>query len=80
MAEEVHNPEVELPRAITLSVPIGAIFGLFFLLPIVFTLPDVPALLAGESTNHCLNSGGLNQLFSNYWTANCADVRTCDGL
>lgn len=59
MAEEVHNPSVELPRAIALSIPIGAIFGLFFLLPIVFTLPDVTTLLAGKFLN---NFGGFNWL------------------
>jgi hypothetical protein len=49
MAEEVHSPSTVLPKAITWSVPIGTIFGLFFLLPLVFTLPDVATLLAGKS-------------------------------
>ncbi|THH20954.1 hypothetical protein EW146_g523 [Bondarzewia mesenterica] len=49
MAEEVHNPAVQLPKAIVWSIPIGAISGLIFLLPLVFTLPDVETLLAVSS-------------------------------
>ena len=49
MAEEVHDPVVQLPRAIVYSVPIGAIMGLIFLLPITFTLPDTSILLAVAS-------------------------------
>lgn len=46
MAEEVHNPSIQVPQAIVYSIPIGAISGLVFLLPIVFTLPDIQTLLA----------------------------------
>ncbi|KIK66419.1 hypothetical protein GYMLUDRAFT_38209 [Collybiopsis luxurians FD-317 M1] len=46
MAEEVHNPTQQLPRAITWSIPIGFLTGVFFLLPILFTLPDIATLLA----------------------------------
>ncbi|KAF5366784.1 hypothetical protein D9758_006456 [Tetrapyrgos nigripes] len=46
MAEEVHNPTVQLPRALVWSIPIGFIEGVFFLLPILFTLPDIATLLA----------------------------------
>lgn len=49
MAEEVHNPSHILPRAMALSVPIGAISGVIFLLPIIFTLPDITTLLQGAS-------------------------------
>ncbi|KIJ61727.1 hypothetical protein HYDPIDRAFT_95997 [Hydnomerulius pinastri MD-312] len=49
MAEEVHNPSEILPRAISWSIPIGAISGVVFLLPILFTLPDVAILLAVPS-------------------------------
>ena len=49
MAEEVRNPSVQVPAAIILSVPIGAICGLVFLLPILFTLPDIATLLFGKS-------------------------------
>jgi amino acid transporter len=48
MAEEVRNPIVQVPRAMVLSVPIGGLCGLMFLLPIVFTLPDVGTLLSGK--------------------------------
>ena len=51
MAEEVHNPAVELPKAIVWSIPIGTVFGLIFLLPLVFTLPDVGTLLSGEHSH-----------------------------
>ncbi|THU94216.1 amino acid transporter [Dendrothele bispora CBS 962.96] len=46
MAEEVHNPTKQLPRAIVYSIPIGFITGIFFLLPILFTLPDISILLS----------------------------------
>ncbi|KAI6125335.1 amino acid transporter [Pisolithus croceorrhizus] len=49
MAEEVHDPSKILPRAIAWSVPIGAIWGVVFLLPIVFTLPDAATLLSVPS-------------------------------
>ncbi|KAH7928008.1 amino acid transporter [Leucogyrophana mollusca] len=49
MAEEVHNPSEILPRALSWSIPIGAISGVVFLLPILFTLPDVSILLAVPS-------------------------------
>jgi len=47
MAEEVHNPSVQLPIALSWSIPIGFVTGVIFLLPILFTLPDIPTLLAG---------------------------------
>ncbi|KAF5380322.1 hypothetical protein D9757_007968 [Collybiopsis confluens] len=46
MAEEVHNPTQQLPRAITWSIPIGFLTGIFFLSPVLFTLPDIATLLA----------------------------------
>ncbi|KAJ7258104.1 amino acid/polyamine transporter I [Mycena haematopus] len=49
MAEEVHNPSSDLPRAIVWSIPIGFLTGVFFLVPILFTLPDIPTLLAVAS-------------------------------
>ncbi|KAG2757298.1 amino acid transporter [Suillus brevipes Sb2] len=49
MAEEVHNPSQILPKAIVSSVPIGALSGVVFLLPILFTLPDVATLLQVSS-------------------------------
>ncbi|KAI0043367.1 hypothetical protein FA95DRAFT_1584135 [Auriscalpium vulgare] len=49
MAEEVRNPAHELPRAMVYTVPIGMVMGLVFLLPIVFTLPDIGTLLSVSS-------------------------------
>ncbi|RDB17717.1 Choline transport protein [Hypsizygus marmoreus] len=46
MAEEVHEPTTQVPRAIVYSIPIGFISGMVFLLPIMFTLPDIATLLA----------------------------------
>ncbi|KAL0574081.1 hypothetical protein V5O48_007866 [Marasmius crinis-equi] len=46
MAEEVKNPSVNLPRAMIWQVPIGLVNGIVYLLPIMFTLPDIEALLA----------------------------------
>ncbi|KAG0702110.1 amino acid transporter [Suillus ampliporus] len=45
MAEEVHNPSEILPKAMIWSIPIGTLSGVIFLLPILFTLPDVATLL-----------------------------------
>ncbi|OAX37073.1 hypothetical protein K503DRAFT_823049, partial [Rhizopogon vinicolor AM-OR11-026] len=49
MAEEVHNPSEILPKAMTWSIPIGTLSGVVFLLPILFTLPDVTTLLQVSS-------------------------------
>ncbi|PPQ80337.1 hypothetical protein CVT25_003620 [Psilocybe cyanescens] len=46
MAEEVHDPTVQLPLAMSWAIPISFIMGLLFLLPILFTLPDIATLLA----------------------------------
>ncbi|KAG5349528.1 hypothetical protein C0989_003301 [Termitomyces sp. Mn162] len=46
MSEEVRHPAIQVPQAIAYSIPIGTISGLLFLLPIVFTLPDIQTLLA----------------------------------
>lgn len=52
MAEECPNPAVKLPRAINLFIPWGGITGLFFVLPICFTLPplrDIVKAPAGQA-------------------------------
>ncbi|KAG1810354.1 amino acid transporter [Suillus plorans] len=49
MAEEVYNPSEILPKAITWSIPISALSGILFLLPILFTIPDVDTLLQVSS-------------------------------
>lgn len=45
MCEEVQSPEREVPKAITLSVVAAGITGLIYLIPILFTLPDIDMLL-----------------------------------
>lgn len=45
MCEEVANPAREVPKAIVLSVAAAGITGLFYLIPILFVLPDVQTLL-----------------------------------
>ncbi|KXN92553.1 Amino-acid permease BAT1 [Leucoagaricus sp. SymC.cos] len=46
MCEEVRHPSLEVPRALAWSIPIGFVTGVFFILPVVFTLPDINMLLA----------------------------------
>ncbi|KAF5353418.1 hypothetical protein D9756_008027 [Leucocoprinus leucothites] len=46
MCEEVRNPAKQVPQALAWSIPIGFLTGLVFLLPVVFTLPDISMLLA----------------------------------
>ncbi|KAI1632431.1 amino acid transporter [Biscogniauxia mediterranea] len=45
MAEECGNPTIKLPNAISLCVPVGGIAGLFFIIPICATLPDLGDIL-----------------------------------
>lgn len=45
MCEEVQHPEREVPRAIVLSVAGAGITGVIYLIPILFTLPDIATLL-----------------------------------
>jgi len=45
MCEEVNNPEREVPRAMVLSVAAAGVTGIFWLVPILFVLPDVQMLL-----------------------------------
>jgi len=49
MAEEVHDPTRQLPLALTWAIPISFILGLIYLLPILFTLPDIPTLINGNT-------------------------------
>lgn len=46
MAEECANPTVKVPKAISLCVPVGGFAGLFFILPICFTLPPLEDIIA----------------------------------
>ncbi|KAI1780870.1 amino acid transporter [Hypoxylon cercidicola] len=45
MAEECGDPTVKLPNAISLCVPVGGIAGLFFIIPLCATLPDLSEIL-----------------------------------
>ncbi|KAJ5689070.1 hypothetical protein N7462_003462 [Penicillium macrosclerotiorum] len=45
MAEECSSPATKVPRAIALSVPVGGIAGLFFILPLCFTLPPMEDII-----------------------------------
>ncbi len=46
MCEEVQHPEREVPKAIVLSVAGAGITGIVYLVPILFTLPDIATLLS----------------------------------
>ncbi|KAL9708747.1 hypothetical protein Ac2012v2_008127 [Leucoagaricus gongylophorus] len=46
MCEEVRNPTRQVPQAMVWAIPIGFLTGVLFLLPLVFTLPDINMLLA----------------------------------
>ncbi|KAI1813041.1 amino acid transporter [Poronia punctata] len=45
MAEECDKPTVKLPSALSLCVPVGGIAGLFFIIPICATLPELTDIL-----------------------------------
>ncbi|KAI0860436.1 amino acid transporter [Xylaria cubensis] len=45
MAEECDKPTTKLPNALSLCVPVGGIAGLFFIIPICATLPDLTDIL-----------------------------------
>lgn len=49
MAEEVFDPAIKVPQAISLCIPIGGIAGLFFILPICFTLPPLENVIGAPS-------------------------------
>lgn len=41
MSEEVRNPATQMPKAISLCVPVGGFAGLFYVIPICATLPPL---------------------------------------
>ncbi|KAK9446083.1 Amino acid/polyamine transporter I [Metarhizium brunneum] len=45
MAEEVADPARDVPTALSLVVPISGVAGLFFILPICFTMPPLQDIL-----------------------------------
>ena len=72
MAEEVADPAVKVPKAISLCVPVGGVAGLFFILPICFTLPPLEDVLlapSGQALPYIFNvvmgspGGGLGLMF-----------------
>jgi amino acid transporter len=46
MAEEVHDPAVKVPKAMSLCVPVGGLAGLFFIIPICVTMPPLEDIIA----------------------------------
>ena len=72
MAEECSNPAIKVPRAIALSVPVGGIAGLFFIIPLCATLPpleDIIGAPGGQALPYILArvmgspGGGLGLIF-----------------
>lgn len=59
MAEEVREPDYMLPKAMCLSVPLSAVMGLFFIIPICVTLPPLEDVLNAPAAQ------GLPYIFSN---------------
>lgn len=45
MSEEVRDPSIKLPRAISLCVPVGGIAGLFYVIPICVVLPPLEDII-----------------------------------
>jgi amino acid transporter len=46
MAEEVHDPSVKVPKALSLCIPIAGVSGLFFIVPICVTMPPLKDVIA----------------------------------
>ncbi|KAL3427905.1 amino acid permease [Phlyctema vagabunda] len=49
MAEEVNDPAIKVPKAISLCVPVGGFAGLFFIIPICATMPPLEDILGAPS-------------------------------
>jgi amino acid transporter len=72
MAEEVAQPAIKVPRAISLAVPVGFIAGLFFIIPLTVTLPPLEDIISspgGQALPYILHrvmgspGGGLALVF-----------------
>lgn len=50
MAEECRDAAVKLPQAIALCIPVGGIAGLFFVMPICFTMPSPADIVANAGS------------------------------
>lgn len=46
MCEEVQSPATQVPKAMVMTIIINTIGGLFFLVPLMFVLPDLAMLVA----------------------------------
>jgi amino acid transporter len=46
MCEEVHQPSIQVPKAMVATIFINTLAGLLFLIPLVFVLPDIQVLLS----------------------------------
>ncbi|KAK6857469.1 choline transporter [Apiospora arundinis] len=53
---EVRQPATQVPKAMVLTVVINTFAGLLFMIPLVFVLPDIQALLASNLVSLCLSS------------------------
>ncbi|RDL40964.1 uncharacterized protein BP5553_00943 [Venustampulla echinocandica] len=49
MAEEVSDPALKVPLAMSLCIPTGGLAGLFFIIPICATLPPLEAIVSAPS-------------------------------
>jgi amino acid transporter len=59
MCEEVEQPATQVPKAMVMTIVINTLGGLFFLIPLVFVLPnqaELAALLSGQPTPTILKS------------------------
>ncbi|KAH7141458.1 amino acid/polyamine transporter I [Dactylonectria estremocensis] len=54
MAEECGDATVRLPRALSLCVPIGGLAGLFFIIPMCATLPDLTEIIENSPVSQAL--------------------------
>lgn len=49
LCEEVQNPEREVPKAMVLSVLMAGITGVVYLVPLLFVIPEIQAVLSVAS-------------------------------
>lgn len=59
MCEEVEQPATQVPKAMVMTIVINTLGGLFFLIPLVFVLPnqaELAALLSGQPVPTILKS------------------------
>lgn len=49
MCEEVREPSTQVPKAMVGTVALNTLAGLFFMIPLIFVLPDIDVLLALSS-------------------------------